>query len=381
MSGSMTGARALVETLLSEGVPCVFGIPGAQENELWDEMKSRGLGYLLVTHEFSAACMADGVSRSTGRPGVICIVPGPGLTNALTGIGEALLDSVPMVCIVGDVARGDKYKPFQVHELPQVGLLQQVTKGVFDAATRRRDSGRRPAGVPAGPARRTGADRRRRSVQPVDRHARFYCPPSGPPRGAVRRRQRSPARCSCCAIASCRVGIYAGLGCMDYTTSLDEGRGDVAGAGRHQRLRQGRHRRVPSAGRRLGLRAAGNAHRRERLQGRRCRAGRSASATARSPPAFTPSRRIASSTSTPTRTTWAESSRRRSASTPTPASSSTACWRAPTRWAGRATRRWPAASASGNARTPRSIAAATPAAAPIRCCSYWRCARRPAPTP
>jgi len=54
------------------------------------------------------------------------------VTNALTGIGEALLDSVPMVCIVGDVARGDKYKPFQVHELPQVGLLKQVTKGVFE---------------------------------------------------------------------------------------------------------------------------------------------------------------------------------------------------------------------------------------------------------
>src|SRR5579871_1154820 len=131
-NGSMTGARALVETLLAHGTDCVFGIPGAQENELWDEMKSRGLPYLLVTHEFSAACMADGYARSTGRPGVIAIVPGPGVTNSLSGIGEALLDSVPMVCIVGDVARGDKYKPFQVHELPQVGLLRQVTKGVCE---------------------------------------------------------------------------------------------------------------------------------------------------------------------------------------------------------------------------------------------------------
>src|SRR5207237_9863051 len=78
------------------------------------------------------ATMADGCARSTGRPGVLCVVPGPGLTNSLSGIGEALLDSVPLVCIVGDVARGDKYKPFQVHELPQVGLLQQVTKGVFE---------------------------------------------------------------------------------------------------------------------------------------------------------------------------------------------------------------------------------------------------------
>jgi acetolactate synthase-1/2/3 large subunit len=94
-------------------------------------MKSRHLPYLLVTHEFSAACMADGYARATGRPGVLCVVPGPGVTHSLSGLGEALLDSVPVVAIVGDVARGDKYKFFQVHDLPQVGLLQQVTKGVF----------------------------------------------------------------------------------------------------------------------------------------------------------------------------------------------------------------------------------------------------------
>ncbi len=58
VSGKMTGAQALVETLLQEGVDCVYGIPGAQNNELWDTMKSKGLSYLLVTHEFSAAAMA-----------------------------------------------------------------------------------------------------------------------------------------------------------------------------------------------------------------------------------------------------------------------------------------------------------------------------------
>src|SRR5262245_46944909 len=58
--GKMTGAEALVEALKAEGTRCVFGIPGAQENELWDVMKARCLPYLLVTHEFSAACMADG---------------------------------------------------------------------------------------------------------------------------------------------------------------------------------------------------------------------------------------------------------------------------------------------------------------------------------
>ena len=76
VSGNMTGAEALVEALIQEGTGCVFGIPGAQENELWDTMKSKHLDYLLVTHEFSAAVMADGYARSTGKPGVICVVPG-----------------------------------------------------------------------------------------------------------------------------------------------------------------------------------------------------------------------------------------------------------------------------------------------------------------
>src|SRR5579871_1358520 len=134
-NGSMTGARALVETLLAHGTDCVFGIPGAQENELWDEMKSRGLPYLLVTHEFSAACMADGYARSTGRPGVLCVVPGPGVTNSLSGLGESLLDSVPVVAVVGDVARGEKAKPFQVHALNQVELLKPVCKCVYPVQT------------------------------------------------------------------------------------------------------------------------------------------------------------------------------------------------------------------------------------------------------
>src|SRR5712692_2966864 len=132
VSGKMTGAQALVETLLQEGVDCVYGIPGAQNNELWDTMKSKGLDYLLVTHEFSAAAMADGYARSTGKVGVLCTVPGPGVTNALTGIGETLLDSVPLVCIACGVADGKKYKSFQVHDLPEAALLQKMTKGVFE---------------------------------------------------------------------------------------------------------------------------------------------------------------------------------------------------------------------------------------------------------
>src|SRR5262245_19904539 len=129
--GHLTGAEAVVETLIQEGVGCVFGIPGAQQNELWDTMKSRRLGYLLVTHEFSAAAMADGYARSTGKPGCLCIVPGPGLTNSLSALGESLLDSIPVVCVVGDVANGCRARPFQVHSLDQAALLRPVTKELF----------------------------------------------------------------------------------------------------------------------------------------------------------------------------------------------------------------------------------------------------------
>jgi acetolactate synthase-1/2/3 large subunit len=214
VSGKMTGAHALVEALQTEGVACVFGIPGAQENELWDEMKSCHLPYLLVTHEFSAACMADGYARSTGRPGVICVVPGPGVTHSLSGIGEALLDSVPMVCIVGDVARGDKYKPFQVHDLPQVGLLQQVTKGVFAVGAAceiplavRQAFALAISGEPGPTA----------VVVPYNlliEKAKIHCPPPAG-REVCFDEAAFLAAVRLLSDRSLRVGIYAGMGCMD----------------------------------------------------------------------------------------------------------------------------------------------------------------------
>jgi acetolactate synthase-1/2/3 large subunit len=217
--GKMTGAQALVEALLQEGTDCVFGIPGAQENELWDAMKAKGLGYLLCTHEFSAATMADGAARATGRPGVLCVVPGPGLTNALSGIGESLLDSVPLVCIVGDVARGDKYKPFQVHELPQVGLLQQVTKHVFAVDC--------VADIPAAVFQAfqlalTGEPGPVGVVVPynllIEAH-KFCTPPAGPP---PRELDENAFQCALGLLTDRKLkfGIYAGLGCMDYSHSL-----------------------------------------------------------------------------------------------------------------------------------------------------------------
>jgi acetolactate synthase-1/2/3 large subunit len=95
--GKMNGAQAAAAALACHGVRCVFGIPGAQTNELWDAFKARGVPYLLVANESSASVMADAAARATGEVGVFSVVPGPGLTNAMTGIGEALMDSTGFV--------------------------------------------------------------------------------------------------------------------------------------------------------------------------------------------------------------------------------------------------------------------------------------------
>jgi acetolactate synthase-1/2/3 large subunit len=219
VSGHKTGAKALVETLQAEGTLCVFGIPGAQENELWDEFKSGGLPYLLVTHEFSAACMADGAARATGRPGVLCVVPGPGITNALTGLGEALLDSVPVVCIACDVARGEKYRAFQVHELPNKALLEPVCKCVIEV--------HHVAQIPPA-VRQAFALAVQGEPGPVAVLVPYNClldswkfdsgplPPAGVPFDDCAF-ERALAVLSDRRL---RVGIYAGLGCMDQSPAL-----------------------------------------------------------------------------------------------------------------------------------------------------------------
>jgi acetolactate synthase-1/2/3 large subunit len=219
VSGTMNGAQALVEALLAEGTCCVFGIPGAQCNELWDAMKSKGLGYVLVTHEFSAAGMADGYARATGKVGVLAVVPGPGVTNALTGLGEALLDSIPLVCIVCDVAHGPKAHAFQLHELPQVGLLQQICKAVLCVD--------RAECIPAA-VHEAFALARSGEPGPVAVNvpyplfiavADYHCPPPCCPAGTLDEAAFQNAL-HLLADRKRKVGIYAGLGCMDQTPAL-----------------------------------------------------------------------------------------------------------------------------------------------------------------
>lgn len=130
--GKMTGAQAAAAALSCEGVSCVFGIPGAQNNELWDAFKAHRVPYLLVTNEASASVMADASARVTGGVGVFSVVPGPGLTNALSGIGEALLDSVPIVGIITDVNRAPNAQIGQVHSLNNTAILRPIVKHVIE---------------------------------------------------------------------------------------------------------------------------------------------------------------------------------------------------------------------------------------------------------
>jgi acetolactate synthase-1/2/3 large subunit len=215
----MSGAQALVTALQLEGVGCVFGIPGAQENELWDTFKQKGLPYLLVTHEFSAACMADGYARSTGSPGVVCVVPGPGVTNCLTGLGEALLDSSPLVAIVGDVANGPQARPFQVHGLPHVDLLKPVCKCLYPVQTVEQ--------IPAA-VRQAFISAVEGEPGPVAviipynlliEVRDFRCPPpaeAAPPFDET----AFAAALELLADPKARIGIYAGVGCMEASAEL-----------------------------------------------------------------------------------------------------------------------------------------------------------------
>ncbi|HEX3148136.1 MAG TPA: thiamine pyrophosphate-binding protein [Gemmataceae bacterium] len=219
IEGKMTGAMAVVETLVQEGCECVYGIPGAQENELWDAMKTRGLSYLLCTHEFSASTMADGYARATGKPGVLAVVPGPGVTNSLTGLGEALVDSIPLVAIVGDIAQGEKFRPFQVHCLDQVALLKPVTKGVFHVE----DVGQIAAAIRKAFALASSGEPGPVAVvipyTMLTESHEFHTPPAeviGTP---------FDENCFIEALkllkeTRFKVGIYAGQGCMDYSQQL-----------------------------------------------------------------------------------------------------------------------------------------------------------------
>jgi acetolactate synthase I/II/III large subunit len=103
-SDKRTGAEILWEALAREGVDVVFGYPGGAIMPAYDAMLKSSIRHVLVRHEQGAAHMADGYARGSGKVGVCVATSGPGATNLVTGIATAMLDSVPIVCVTGQVA-------------------------------------------------------------------------------------------------------------------------------------------------------------------------------------------------------------------------------------------------------------------------------------
>jgi acetolactate synthase-1/2/3 large subunit len=124
----MTGGDIVVRALEDEGVGFTFGIPGTHNIELYDSLaRSKSVRPVLVTDEQSASFMADGVARASGQLAAVNVVPGAGLTHALSGIAEAYLDGVPMLVLACGIRR-DTGRAFQLHDVDQLAIARPVTK-------------------------------------------------------------------------------------------------------------------------------------------------------------------------------------------------------------------------------------------------------------
>jgi acetolactate synthase-1/2/3 large subunit len=99
----MSGAQILLECLTREGVDCMFGYPGGVTLPFYDALYEHPIRHVLVRHEQNAAFAAEGYARATGRVGVCCATSGPGATNLVTGLVDAMMDSIPIVAITGQV--------------------------------------------------------------------------------------------------------------------------------------------------------------------------------------------------------------------------------------------------------------------------------------
>ena len=104
MGKKITGAEMVIQTLHDQGVESVFGYPGGAVLPIYDAIfQQENVKHILVRHEQGASHAAEGYARSTGNVGVLIVTSGPGATNAVTGLTDALLDSIPIVCISGQV--------------------------------------------------------------------------------------------------------------------------------------------------------------------------------------------------------------------------------------------------------------------------------------
>lgn len=128
-NGKLNGAKIIIETLIEQGVTDVFGYPGGAVLNIYDELyKAKGrINHVLAAHEQGASHAADGYSRVTGKVGVVIATSGPGATNLVTGIATAMLDSIPMVAITGNVSTNLIGKD-SFQEINITGVTLPITK-------------------------------------------------------------------------------------------------------------------------------------------------------------------------------------------------------------------------------------------------------------
>jgi acetolactate synthase-1/2/3 large subunit len=128
MTRQMTGAKMIVQALIDQGVDTIFGYPGGAVLPIYDEIfQQNSITHVLVRHEQGAVHAAEGYARSTGKPGVALVTSGPGATNAVTGLTDALMDSIPIIVLTGQVPTfmigSDAFQ-----EADTVGITRPCTK-------------------------------------------------------------------------------------------------------------------------------------------------------------------------------------------------------------------------------------------------------------
>ncbi len=130
MGTPISGAKILLNCLVREGVDCIFGYPGGVTLPLYDALYDHQIKHVLVRHEQNAAFAAQGYARTTGKVGVCCATSGPGATNLVTGLVDAMMDSVPIVAITGQVSNklmgSDAFQ-----EADTFGITRSATKHNF----------------------------------------------------------------------------------------------------------------------------------------------------------------------------------------------------------------------------------------------------------
>ena len=129
------GAQILLETLIAQGVDTIFGYPGGAVLPLYDALHAQPrIRHILVRHEQAAVHAAEGYARSTGKPGVVLVTSGPGMANTTSGLLDALCDSIPVLCISGQVAT-TAIGTAAFQECDAIGISRPVTK--WNAQVRR----------------------------------------------------------------------------------------------------------------------------------------------------------------------------------------------------------------------------------------------------